>query len=135
VHHEYGTMCWRDHAAAFRPWLPGRYSGAAPAGLAALNEARGTASWSQRMLAGSLGYVARGADSVLFFQWRASRAGAETYHLALVPHGRPDIRIFREAVATDEQHHPPGQADEDQVRASVPSQSRDASRPQDHCRK
>ena len=29
-----------------------------------------------RMLRDSLGYVARGADSVLFFQWRASRSGA-----------------------------------------------------------
>ncbi|HXC82373.1 MAG TPA: beta-galactosidase [Trebonia sp.] len=33
-----------------------------------------------RMLRDSLGYVARGADSVLFFQWRASRSGAEMYH-------------------------------------------------------
>jgi beta-galactosidase len=55
-----------------------------------------------RMLADSLGYVARGADSVLFFQWRASRAGAELYHQALVPHAGPDTRIFREAVALGE---------------------------------
>ena len=55
-----------------------------------------------RMLADSLGYVARGADSVLFFQWRASRAGAEMYHPALVPHAGPDSRIFREAVALGE---------------------------------
>jgi beta-galactosidase len=50
-----------------------------------------------RMLPDSLGYVARGADSVLFFQWRASRAGAELYHPALVPHAGPDTRIFTEA--------------------------------------
>jgi beta-galactosidase len=50
-----------------------------------------------RMLLDSLGYVARGADSVLFFQWRASRAGAEMYHPALVPHGGQDTRIFTEA--------------------------------------
>ena len=50
-----------------------------------------------RMLRDSLGYVARGADSVLFFQWRASRAGAEMYHPALVPHAGPDTRIFAEA--------------------------------------
>jgi beta-galactosidase len=55
-----------------------------------------------RMLADSLGYVARGADGVLFFQWRASRAGAEMYHPALVPHAGPDTRIFREAVALGE---------------------------------
>jgi beta-galactosidase len=51
-----------------------------------------------RMLADSLGYLARGADGVLFFQWRASRAGAEMYHPALVPHAGPDTRVFREAV-------------------------------------
>jgi beta-galactosidase len=50
-----------------------------------------------RMLRDSLGYVARGADSVLFFQWRASRSGAEMYHPALVPHAGPDTRIFAEA--------------------------------------
>jgi beta-galactosidase len=31
--------------------------------------------------------VARGADGVMFFQWRASRAGAEKFHSALLPHG------------------------------------------------
>ena len=52
-----------------------------------------------RMLSDSLGYVARGSDSVLFFQWRASRAGAEMYHPALVPHAGADSRIFAETVA------------------------------------
>jgi beta-galactosidase len=31
--------------------------------------------------------IARGADGVLFFQWRQSRAGAEKWHSAMVPHG------------------------------------------------
>ena len=31
--------------------------------------------------------VARGADGVMFFQWRQSRAGAEKFHSAIVPHG------------------------------------------------
>ncbi|HSR24348.1 MAG TPA: beta-galactosidase [Candidatus Eisenbacteria bacterium] len=31
--------------------------------------------------------IARGADGVLFFQWRQSRAGAEKFHSAMVPHG------------------------------------------------
>ena len=48
VHNEYGTICWCDHAAAaFRAWLQRRH-GPGPAGLAALNEAWGTAVWSQR---------------------------------------------------------------------------------------
>ena len=46
----------------------------------------------------SLQHVARGADSVLFFQWRASRAGAEKYHSALVPHAGTDTRLWREVV-------------------------------------
>lgn len=34
----------------------------------------------------ALGHVARGADSVCFFQWRASQRGAEKFHSALLPH-------------------------------------------------
>ena len=30
--------------------------------------------------------VARGADSICFFQWRASPQGAEKFHSALLPH-------------------------------------------------
>ena len=54
------------------------------------------------MLADSLGYVARGADGVLFFQWRASAGGRGDVHPAMVPHAGPDSRIFREAVALGE---------------------------------
>ena len=34
--------------------------------------------------------VARGADGIMFFQWRQSRAGAEKFHSAMVPHGPLD---------------------------------------------
>ena len=50
------------------------------------------------MLRNSLQHVARGADGVLFFQWRASRAGAEKFHSALVPHAGTDTRVWREVV-------------------------------------
>jgi beta-galactosidase len=40
--------------------------------------------------------VARGADAVLYFQWRQSRGGAEKYHSAMVPHGGQQTRIWRE---------------------------------------
>jgi beta-galactosidase len=41
--------------------------------------------------------VARGADAVMFFQWRASQSGAEKYHGALVPHvGTGNSRVWRE---------------------------------------
>ncbi|MGV9384565.1 beta-galactosidase [Nonomuraea sp. NPDC003707] len=44
VHNEYVTLCWCDHtAAAFRDWLRDRHGS-----LEALNEAWGTAFWSQR---------------------------------------------------------------------------------------
>lgn len=41
--------------------------------------------------------VARGADGVMFFQWRQSRAGAEKFHSAMVPHGPVDSSpVWRE---------------------------------------
>jgi beta-galactosidase len=50
------------------------------------------------LLIDSLAHVARGADGVGFFQWRASRAGAEKFHSALVPHAGADSAAFREVV-------------------------------------
>ena len=38
----------------------------------------------------SLQAVARGAEGVMFFQWRQSKAGAEKWHSAMVPHGEPE---------------------------------------------
>jgi beta-galactosidase len=43
--------------------------------------------------------VARGADAVCFFQWRASRAGAEKFHSGMLPHAGPDTRLHREVRA------------------------------------
>jgi beta-galactosidase len=40
--------------------------------------------------------VARGADGILYFQWRQSVAGAEKFHSALVPHAGTDSRVWRE---------------------------------------
>lgn len=41
--------------------------------------------------------IARGANSVLFFQWRASLAGAEKFHSGLVAHGGTEqSRVWRE---------------------------------------
>lgn len=34
----------------------------------------------------SLAHLARGADALMFFQWRAARAGAEKFHSAMLPH-------------------------------------------------
>ncbi|MBE3011971.1 beta-galactosidase [Microbispora sp. NEAU-D428] len=49
-----------------------------------------------RMRLGSLQAVSRGADSVMFFQWRASRGGHERFHSAMLPHSGPESRTFRE---------------------------------------
>ncbi|WP_377268627.1 beta-galactosidase [Peterkaempfera sp. SMS 1(5)a] len=54
------------------------------------------------MLRHSLGHIARGSEGALFFQWRQSRAGAELWHSAVVPHAGADTRIFREAAALGE---------------------------------
>src|SRR5699024_9824576 len=46
----------------------------------------------QRMIRHSLGYIARGSQSSLFFQWRASPGGAEQWHSGLVPHAGGSAR-------------------------------------------
>ena len=60
--------------------------------------------WRQRnaakapgqMRAWSYQAVARGADGILFFQWRQSAAGSEKFHSGLVPHSGTDTRVWRE---------------------------------------
>jgi beta-galactosidase len=44
----------------------------------------------------SMAHVARGADGVMFFQWRASVAGAEKFHSAMLPHGGTETRVWQE---------------------------------------
>jgi len=43
--------------------------------------------------------IAHGSDSVMFFQWRASKRGAEKYHSGMVPHYGAESRVFREICA------------------------------------
>lgn len=40
--------------------------------------------------------VARGADGVMFFQWRQSVKGAEKFHSAMVPHAGENSRVYQE---------------------------------------
>lgn len=47
----------------------------------------------------ALSHIARGSVGAMYFQWRASRGGAEQWHPALVPHAGPESAIFRETVA------------------------------------
>lgn len=42
--------------------------------------------------------IARGADGIMFFQWRQSRAGSEKFHSSVVPHAGLETQTWREAV-------------------------------------
>jgi beta-galactosidase len=75
------------------PWLLMEHS------TSAVNwQPRNVAKRPGELIRNSLQHVARGADGVCFFQWRASRAGAEKFHSALVPHAGTDTKIWREVV-------------------------------------
>jgi beta-galactosidase len=51
-----------------------------------------------QLIRNSLAHLARGADGIAFFQWRASAAGAEKYHSALLPHAGTDTKVWRDVV-------------------------------------
>ncbi|RAG86603.1 beta-galactosidase [Streptacidiphilus pinicola] len=79
------------------PWLLMEHS------TSAVNwQPRNIAKRPGEMVRNSLAHVARGADGVMFFQWRASRAGAEKYHSAMVPHAGTATRLWREVVGLGE---------------------------------
>jgi len=54
------------------------------------------------MLRNTMTHIARGADAACFFQWRASRQGAEKFHSALLPHAGTDSDIWRETLELGE---------------------------------
>ncbi len=79
--------------AGGRPWLLMEHS------TSAVNwQPRNRAKRPGEMIRHSLSHVAHGADAVLYFQWRASRAGAEKFHSGLLPHAGTDTRQWREVV-------------------------------------
>ncbi|EFL28413.1 beta-galactosidase 1 [Streptomyces himastatinicus ATCC 53653] len=51
------------------------------------------------MRLGSYQALAHGADSVLYFQWRASRGGHERFHSAMLPHSGTGSRTWQEIEA------------------------------------
>ncbi|WP_049565759.1 beta-galactosidase [Nonomuraea sp. SBT364] len=71
-----------------------------------MEHSAGAVNWQPRNIAkrpgemrrNSLAHVARGSDSVLFFQFRASRFGAEKFHSGMVPHAGTSSRQWREVV-------------------------------------
>ncbi|MFH8756106.1 beta-galactosidase [Streptomyces atroolivaceus] len=72
------------------PWMLMEHS------TSAVNwQPRNGAKRAGEMLRNSLAHVARGADAVMFFQWRQSAAGAEKYHSAMLPHAGQDSDVWR----------------------------------------
>lgn len=77
--------------AGGRPWILMEHS------TSAVNwQPRNVAKRPGEMARNSLAHLARGADILAFFQWRASRRGAEKFHSAMLPHAGTGSRIWRE---------------------------------------
>ncbi len=73
------------------PWILMEHS------TSAVNwQGRNRAKAPREMLRNSMAHLARGADAVMFFQWRASKQGAEKWHSGMVPHAGTDSKIWRE---------------------------------------
>jgi beta-galactosidase len=72
-----------------------------------MEQSTGAVNWQPQNLAkapgemtrNSLTHVAKGAEAVCFFQWRASLQGSEKFHSALLPHAGTDSEVWREVVA------------------------------------
>jgi beta-galactosidase len=79
--------------AGGRPWLLMEHSTGA-VNWQPVNRAK-TAGELRR---NALSHVARGADGIAYFQWRAARAGAEQWHSAMLPHAGTDSQIWRDVV-------------------------------------
>lgn len=79
--------------AGGKPWILMEHS------TSAVNwQDRNVAKRPNEMMQNSLTHVGRGSDAVMFFQWRASRAGTEKFHSAMVPHSGTKSRIWKEVV-------------------------------------
>ena len=104
-HYTYGPDPLRHQDLAFAGDRMRGMSDGAPWML--LEHAAGSASWHQINLSKkpgerirhALGHVARGSDSVMYFQWRASRSGTEQFHSAMLPHAGASSRIFSDICA------------------------------------
>lgn len=77
--------------AVGRPWLLMEHS------TSAVNwQPVNVAKRPGEMRRNSLTHLARGADGIMFFQWRQSRAGAEKWHSAMLPHAGTHSRAWGE---------------------------------------
>ncbi|KOX16065.1 beta-galactosidase [Saccharothrix sp. NRRL B-16348] len=100
--------------AGGRPWLLMEHSTSAVAW-----QHRNIAKLPGELRRNSYAHVAHGADGTLFFQWRQSRAGAERYHSAMVPHAGPDTKVYREVEQVGAEYQRIAELVGSTVRASV----------------
>jgi beta-galactosidase len=108
-HYTYGPDPMRHQELAYSGDRMRGMSGGGPWML--MEHAAGAASWhpiNQPKKPGELArhafsHVARGSNSVMFFQWRASKSGTEQFHSAMLPHAGRDSRMFRDIVRLGEQ--------------------------------
>ncbi|WP_159619721.1 beta-galactosidase [Ruania rhizosphaerae] len=100
--------------AGGRPWILMEHS------TSAVNwQGRNIAKEPGEMQRNALTHVGRGADAIMFFQWRASRSGAEKFHSAMLPHAGPSSRVFREVTELGSQLKQLGELQDSRVRAEV----------------
>lgn len=79
--------------AGNRPWILMEHS------TSAVNwQGRNVAKRAGELARNSTAHLARGADAIMFFQFRASRYGAEKFHSTMLPHAGRASRIWRETV-------------------------------------
>lgn len=79
--------------AGNRPWMLMEHS------TGAVNwQGRNIAKRPGELARNSISHLARGADAVMFFQFRASRFGAEKFHSAMLPQAGTGTRIWREVL-------------------------------------
>ncbi|MFF1573335.1 beta-galactosidase [Leifsonia sp. NPDC058292] len=103
-HYTYGPDPLRHQELAFSGDRMRGLSNGGPWML--MEHAAGAASWhpiNQPKKPGELArhafsHLARGSNSVMYFQWRASKSGTEQFHSAMLPHAGRDSRIFTDIV-------------------------------------
>jgi beta-galactosidase len=77
-----------------RPWILMEHS------TSGVNwQPRNLAKRSGELARNAMSHLGRGADAVMFFQWKASRSGAEKFHSAMLPHAGTSSRIWSEVRA------------------------------------
>ncbi|MFB6550791.1 beta-galactosidase [Streptomyces sp. NPDC056405] len=100
--------------AGGRPWLLMEHS------TSAVNwQPVNVAKRPGEMRRNSLAHLARGADGLMFFQWRQSRAGAEKWHSAMLPHAGTEGRVWKEAKALGAELATLGEVTGSRVRGDV----------------